>query len=833
MPKLNPSGNGGNGDLEQTFNLNGPSSDFTGSSREPIACFEQGLLYRVADDDTWYFYNDSFDHEMKIMYLFGPNSEIEIGPKVTMTRQNDGWLRVSLSLLPGETEHFVSGKASGYSSRFDMAPLSDDHIAKLRRERHDKILGQSAFLLRNLAPSLSRHRMSVAGGSGGGGAMGTVGASVVASLISGGSAQQSAAGSMFAALASSLTSPYHQQQREIEQLAIQLCQANRSFFVDPIFFPSESSLGASIPSAKNFPWYRYKEVLPTRYHGRIRIGENVRPGDIVPGELGDTTFMCAVASLAEIPELVRRLFPVDEQTPHLAKLGAYRVRLVVDGLWTTILVDDYFPMRGLRPAFARHRSDPGELYLEILQKAYATRLGSYHALTAVNALHTLSDLTGFPCTRLDPEWEAARGSRQAATNLFESLLSYSRAGFIIVLHTPHAFDRAFAAQFGCSSTSELSHRYRNAGMKLGHAYNVQRLVMLRNKDLMLIKLRNPWSIYAEWSLDWSDQSSKWRENPDVADVCRFKPSNDGFFWMSFVDAIQWFSGGAVCRSRLSWYDYRIPGFFGSNGLASFAVEIDNSQGDDRASLAISLTRRRISAVGGNGGIDVAFGGAVAGRGGAEAGGGGGGMFEEAASAMVTASGGASSAANGAGNARGDDDDDSSAILLSIWKVDAGHAPDNDNSIPFHLLGNSSPNPERLTKEFNFLFSRDVSVEVVVEPGSSILVVPCCGSNRRSFSAAQAMVLSIQTSKRFATENFARSGDTEPSSSLDETRRMGATTKNYGAEKPLVAGFRSVPDIRGRGFISRDNGDLEIIRANYQRQNPNGTIDGYADAYSLS
>ena len=121
---------GSSGTGSCAFNLNGPDSRVTGTSNEAVPCFEEGLLYRISDADSWFFYNDSFDMVARILYLFGGNSEIEIGPKATMTRQNDGALRVSITLLPGETEHLSSGRSSGYTSHYSMHPLTEEHISK-------------------------------------------------------------------------------------------------------------------------------------------------------------------------------------------------------------------------------------------------------------------------------------------------------------------------------------------------------------------------------------------------------------------------------------------------------------------------------------------------------------------------------------------------------------------------------------------------------------------------------------------------------------------------------------------------------------------------------
>ena len=65
----------------------------------------------------------------------------------------------------------------------------------------------------------------------------------------------------------------------------------------------------------------------------------VDPDDICQGKLGDCWFLSALSCLAQRPDLVRRLVLTQTYNPN----GCYLVRLVKNGLWKNVIVDDYFP----------------------------------------------------------------------------------------------------------------------------------------------------------------------------------------------------------------------------------------------------------------------------------------------------------------------------------------------------------------------------------------------------------------------------------------------------------------------------------------------------------
>lgn len=103
--------------------------------------------------------------------------------------------------------------------------------------------------------------------------------------------------------------------------------------------------------------------------------------------------MCALASLAERPSLVERLFVTKEINPN----GIYRVKLCKNGEWVTVTVDDFFPCYPLgSPLFSKTHGN--ELWVLLLEKAYAKLHGSYFSLRGGYASEALIDLTGCPTT---------------------------------------------------------------------------------------------------------------------------------------------------------------------------------------------------------------------------------------------------------------------------------------------------------------------------------------------------------------------------------------------------------------------------------------------------
>lgn len=101
--------------------------------------------------------------------------------------------------------------------------------------------------------------------------------------------------------------------------------------------------------------------------------------------------MAALASIAENPSLVSRLFITKEYNPE----GFYKIKLWKNGEERIITIDDYIPCHANGgPIFARNHGN--ELWVMLLEKAYAKLHGDYSQLQSGFLVHAMADLTGCP-----------------------------------------------------------------------------------------------------------------------------------------------------------------------------------------------------------------------------------------------------------------------------------------------------------------------------------------------------------------------------------------------------------------------------------------------------
>ena len=223
----------------------------------------------------------------------------------------------------------------------------------------------------------------------------------------------------------------------------------------------------------------------------------IEPNDIRQGSLADCWFLCALASLAEFPDLVKRLFEKGSDTTSVD--GVYKLRFCKNGQWQTVTVDDFFPcFPGAGPAYSRGHGN--ELWVLLLEKAYAKLHGCYANIKMGWAYEAMMDLTGAPYLtfRFDDE-DCAASIKDG--KLWQDLLLWDKEGYIMSASTP-----------GEDVFTESGEKPEKDGIGLvaGHAYTLLSARQTK-KGHKLCQLRNPWGGF-EWQGDWSDNSDLWTED---------------------------------------------------------------------------------------------------------------------------------------------------------------------------------------------------------------------------------------------------------------------------------------------------------------------------------
>lgn len=156
---------------------------------------------------------------------------------------------------------------------------------------------------------------------------------------------------------------------------------------------------AAASTSLRFSWRRPADFLSG--HQPSVFVDGLLAADVQQGQLGNCYFMCSVAALCEFPSLVRSLFLHEwpdgsGSGPTHEADGMYDLQFCKHGQWCHVRIDDYIPCRpgGGGPVFSQ--ANGPELWVLLVEKAYAKLHGSYYSLRSGYCFEALMDLTGAP-----------------------------------------------------------------------------------------------------------------------------------------------------------------------------------------------------------------------------------------------------------------------------------------------------------------------------------------------------------------------------------------------------------------------------------------------------
>ncbi|KAL3927602.1 MAG: hypothetical protein SGPRY_002747 [Prymnesium sp.] len=186
-----------------------------------------------------------------------------------------------------------------------------------------------------------------------------------------------------------------------------ICCACCCRHTDKAFPPSPSSIGewdGKKGRALNeiIEWERASKYFGERLTDdqkkrgvRVKLfDKGINPEDVAQGQLGNCWLIAAMACLAEHPGLLRRVF----KTRRASKSGRYIMNLYdgQEGTWKNISVDENIPVRKSDRSLLFANPHGNEMWVIMLEKAFAKFCGSYAALAGGHTLWAFHTVTGDP-----------------------------------------------------------------------------------------------------------------------------------------------------------------------------------------------------------------------------------------------------------------------------------------------------------------------------------------------------------------------------------------------------------------------------------------------------
>ncbi|KAI6225199.1 hypothetical protein M3Y99_01364100 [Aphelenchoides fujianensis] len=312
---------------------------------------------------------------------------------------------------------------------------------------------------------------------------------------------------------------------------VQFCRRYQQSFIDDQFPHSDRSIGdlrALDRSNLSIVWLRPQNIV-TKDGRKCRwsLFNDPRPADIEQGLLGNCWFISALALIAERPEILERILISKNYESH----GVYQIRLCIDGLWKTVVVDDFFPCHATKKTMIFAVGRNNQLWVSLIEKALAKMYGSYSRLRAGRMHEGLATLVGCPCQTLDID--AGPRDEHHLDFLWAQLLSSNDELFLM------------GASCGAGRNAVNAEEYKGLGLMAAHAYSILDVKQLGARRL--IRLKNPWGNFV-WSGEFAPSWTGW--TPELRARLDSGGHASGTFWMPFEAFCTYFDAVDIARLNM-------------------------------------------------------------------------------------------------------------------------------------------------------------------------------------------------------------------------------------------------------------------------------------------
>jgi len=266
------------------------------------------------------------------------------------------------------------------------------------------------------------------------------------------------------------------------------------------------------------------ELKPIIFKGEIK------PGDVVQGQIGTCFLLGAIGAMASHKEkALHKIF-----IKYDIDVGVYGIRFCVDGEWSHVIVDDWFPVDYNGDLIYAKCKDPQEVWVPILEKAYCKLHTCYEMCDGGEAVEALNVFFGGVSGQLTVK----KHHREEPSSYFKLLKNARAKGWLLTT--------SFVMQPGAKAqgSGKCGEDMLPCGLVGGHVYSVLKLAEANGTQL--IQCRNPWGT-GEWTGKWSDKNEEGEWTDDMKAATGYENRDDGKFWMSVRDFVM--NSGGVDYAR--------------------------------------------------------------------------------------------------------------------------------------------------------------------------------------------------------------------------------------------------------------------------------------------
>ena len=332
---------------------------------------------------------------------------------------------------------------------------------------------------------------------------------------------------------------------ELEESIIKYCRDHNSLYEDDTFPAGPPSLYNDPSNVPDYDrgmgceqWLYPKDLA----ENPVLFANGINPGDIQQGALGDCWFLGSLCCLATTPHLLERLFV---NTEHFLDCGFVTCQFFKNGSWQQVLIDTRIPYNSScgSPIYG-HCKDPNEMWLPLIEKAYAKLHRTYENLNGGKMTDALVDLTGEASEKYnlrDPKVSPMVDSG----DLWAMMMRFFRQGSLV----------------GCANNmkeeGEQGEEMGGDGIWNNHSYGI--MDIRDTKNLRLIRIRNPWG-EGEWKGTFGDEDEEWDKHRGLKDELNYEFGKDGTWWMAFEDWVKHYNRlyiGRIFPDK--WHKFSIDG----------------------------------------------------------------------------------------------------------------------------------------------------------------------------------------------------------------------------------------------------------------------------------